>query len=191
MEQNPKYQQILETARKLFIKHGFRRITIEEICRTAKVSKVTFYKFFKNKIDISKKVLDGIVNESYEKYDRIMASPVPFREKVEQVLLFKIKTAREFSGELIRELVEADPEICWYLQKQQKRSFQSAMEMLEQGKKEGVIRQDLDPQFYMFMLRHVNEMLKDEHLKAIFPDTRKRSEELMKFWFYGMFDARG
>lgn len=41
-----KQRELIETAAQLFFKHGFKRVTVEEICRTAKVSKVTFYRYF-------------------------------------------------------------------------------------------------------------------------------------------------
>jgi AcrR family transcriptional regulator len=47
---NQKYLKILAAGRDLFWKHGFKRVTIEEVCREAGASKMTFYKFFENKI---------------------------------------------------------------------------------------------------------------------------------------------
>ncbi|NQV51449.1 MAG: helix-turn-helix transcriptional regulator, partial [Candidatus Marinimicrobia bacterium] len=44
----PKEGDILRTAEKLFMQFGYNRVTVEEICREAKVSKVTFYKYFSN-----------------------------------------------------------------------------------------------------------------------------------------------
>ena len=45
-----KKQQLLNTATELFRAQVFRRITIDETCKTANISKRTFYKYFKNKI---------------------------------------------------------------------------------------------------------------------------------------------
>jgi len=42
--ENQKYNQIIDTSKKLFWKYGIKRVTIEEICREAGVSKMTFYK---------------------------------------------------------------------------------------------------------------------------------------------------
>ncbi|MBN1595985.1 TetR/AcrR family transcriptional regulator, partial [candidate division FCPU426 bacterium] len=179
------------SASALFIKHGTRRITIEEICKTANVSKVTFYKFFKNKVDIVKAVVRQIYNEAEAQYRAIMAAPVSYREKVERVLQMKIKASREYSDDFIRDLMELDAEIRAYIMEQYQKNLQYALEMLEQGKREKVIRADLNPDFYVLMLGYVNEMFKDERFKKIFPDSRKRTEELVKFWFYGMFDAIG
>jgi AcrR family transcriptional regulator len=189
--ENVKYQQIMQSAHELFMKHGMRKITIEEICKTANVSKVTFYKFFKNKLDVSKKVLDLIMEHGFQIYADIMAQAIPYREKVEKILAFKLKAARDMGDEFIKELVEADEDMKAYLIEIRQKNMKAMMDMLEQGKKEGVIRGDLDPEFYVFMLSHINVMIEDPKLKKIFPDPRKRAEELVKFWFYGMFDAIG
>ena len=57
-QNNTKYQDILKTAHDLFWKFGIRRVTIEEICREANVSKMTFYKYFRNKEAIYISVLN-------------------------------------------------------------------------------------------------------------------------------------
>jgi AcrR family transcriptional regulator len=41
---NLKLARIASTAEKLFMKFGIRRVSVEEICREASVSKMTFYK---------------------------------------------------------------------------------------------------------------------------------------------------
>ena len=48
-----KREQLIQTGEALFIKHGMRRVTVEEICRQAGVSKPTFYKFFENNLNVS------------------------------------------------------------------------------------------------------------------------------------------
>ncbi|MCJ7802330.1 MAG: TetR/AcrR family transcriptional regulator, partial [Candidatus Marinimicrobia bacterium] len=60
--ESPKFKQIVETANDLFMRFGVKRITIEEICKTAKVSKMTFYKFFKNKIELAEYIIFSIIN---------------------------------------------------------------------------------------------------------------------------------
>ena len=42
---------ILRTAEDLFMQFGYDRVSVEEICREAKVSKVTFYKLLCNDAD--------------------------------------------------------------------------------------------------------------------------------------------
>lgn len=54
--ENKKYKALLEAGKKLFCKHGFRRVTIDEICREAGASKMTFYKWFDNKTEFAKTI---------------------------------------------------------------------------------------------------------------------------------------
>ena len=48
---------IQKSAKTLFWKYGMARVTVEEICREAGVSKMTFYRNFKNKNEVAKQVL--------------------------------------------------------------------------------------------------------------------------------------
>ncbi len=72
---NHRYVQVLAAARELFWKHGLKRVTVEEICREAGVSKMTFYKFFPNKVTLAKAVYDKEVETGYEKFIELYGSP--------------------------------------------------------------------------------------------------------------------
>ena len=87
---NPKKQQIINTAHELFWKLGIRRVSIEEICREANVSKMTFYKHFNNKNDLVKYIIDLITGTAMKKYREIMDSNIPFHVKVEKSIQLKI-----------------------------------------------------------------------------------------------------
>ena len=86
---NPKRTQILSTGKELFWKFGFKRVTIEEICKEAGISKMTYYKFFTNKMDLVKTLLDEVLQSSIKKYEAIMESDVPYPEKVVQMIELK------------------------------------------------------------------------------------------------------
>lgn len=49
---DPKYQAILASAQKRFLKFGFKKTSVEEIARDSKVGKATIYKYFKSKEDL-------------------------------------------------------------------------------------------------------------------------------------------
>ena len=82
-----KKQQLLITATELFRAHGFRRITIDEICKTSNISKMTFYKYFKNKIDIVKVVLETIYSQGKLRYYEMLKEDIPFSNKIENMFL--------------------------------------------------------------------------------------------------------
>lgn len=61
---NRTQQDLYQAAQVLFTQHGWQRVSIEDICTQARTSRVTFYKYFRNKKDILKDILidhrDGI-----------------------------------------------------------------------------------------------------------------------------------
>ena len=62
----PKKQQaIIETAETLFQRFGFKRVTVNEICQESGVSKMTFYKYYKNKTDLIKFLLSMWIEDAF------------------------------------------------------------------------------------------------------------------------------
>ena len=99
---NPKRAQIFKTGRDLFWKYGFKRVTIEEICKEASVSKMTYYKFFPNKIELVKTIMDDILRVSMDKYKNIMASDIPYPEKVVALIHLKKDQIEHMSSEYFK-----------------------------------------------------------------------------------------
>ena len=66
-----KQQQIIETAEELFFRHGIKRVTVEEICQKASVSKMTFYKYFANKNDLAEHIILRIFEQVEEKLSNL------------------------------------------------------------------------------------------------------------------------
>jgi AcrR family transcriptional regulator len=63
---------ILASSRELFWKHGFRRVTVDEICEKTGISKMTFYRYFANKTELAKAVFSQAANEGYDQFRIIM-----------------------------------------------------------------------------------------------------------------------
>lgn len=86
-----KYNALLETAKALFFRHGIRRVTIEEICAESKVSKVTFYKYFKDKNDLIRIIRDELTQIGFARLDEINSLPLSYPEKVEMMTAWRIQ----------------------------------------------------------------------------------------------------
>ena len=101
---NPKYHSILTTGKSLFWKHGIKRVTVEEICRDAEVSKMTFYKFFPNKYELARTIWKKVMEESLTKFRNVVDSDLDFREKIEEMLLIKQQAGKDISLEFINDV---------------------------------------------------------------------------------------
>jgi AcrR family transcriptional regulator len=187
---SPKFQQLVSTANDLFIRYGIRRVTIEEICKTASVSKMTFYKFFQNKNDLAKYLLRIQMNEGEALFDEIMSKNIPFRKKADELLKMKMEKLHEMSPEYLNEILGAVPEIKNYYVEQANITQKRIIEAFMHAQEKGEIRKDLNPEFHIFMLNHILELLDDDRLKKIFQDPIELSRELIQFYFFGI-TARG
>lgn len=101
-----KQEQIIEAARKSFYKYGFKRVSVDEIAREAKVTKRTLYMYFKSKEEI----LKYFINEEIQKMEcmvrDIEAQNLGFLDTIHQVLykLLKYKNEHEFLNRIIEEI---------------------------------------------------------------------------------------
>jgi AcrR family transcriptional regulator len=166
---NPKKQQIVSTARDLFWKYGFRRVSIEEICREANVSKMTFYKHFKNKDELAKYIIDLITGIAMKKYREIMDSDMPFIQKVQKSILLKMESSNEMSQEFFDDFHK-----------------NASPELREHFNKKGDVRPDINPNFILYYLDKILEMAKDENLMKMYKSPPDLINELTRFFFYGI-----
>jgi AcrR family transcriptional regulator len=184
---NKKYQQLLSSAKELFLSHGIRRISIDEICKVSNVSKMTFYKYFENKTDLVKRILIKDMDEGLKHIDTIMAQKIPFPEKVKQIIIFKLKMIREYGDAFPRELREY-PELSECIGILTERKMEFTMQVFAQGQKSGDIRKDINPAFYQFIIQQLYSMSMDKRLAEIFPQMDERVEELSNLALFGILE---
>ena len=92
------YKLLLQTAKKLFWKDGIYAVSVEEICKVADVSKMTFYRYFKNKDEIAEAVIDTLIDKGIKKYRSIMQSDVHFEIKAKELIRYKYKEIKGISA---------------------------------------------------------------------------------------------
>lgn len=186
---NQKYNQILTASKKLFWKYGIKRVSVEEICREAGVSKMTFYKHFKNKNDLVKKIIEYILGEAMVKYRKIMEQDIPFTEKARQSIALKMEQTEEMSNEFFEDyFLHGDPELSDYLNNKVAETISIIMKDYTRAQKKGEIRADVRLEFILYFLNHMTEMAKDEQLLALYKNPGDLVRELINFFFYGIME---
>jgi AcrR family transcriptional regulator len=183
---NKKYQKIIETAKVLFFKHGIKRITIEEICNKANVSKMTFYKFFENKSDLVKHLLQSIFNETSKIYFAIMEEKISFIEKIKKLIILKLEKTDEYGESFVKDLMEDNSGLLAYMSQMKTENDRLLADFLKKGQDEGVIRKTITPDLQLYYYDIFTEMFKSERFTNLIPNTHQRLEEIMNMLFYGM-----
>ena len=173
-----KKMQILETAEDLLTRYGMKRVTVEEICRKAGVSKMTFYKYFENKTELVKQLWHGWVEDNFKKVDEINAMDISFPEKLDLILEMKMGMASKFNPEFMVELLSLDLDL--------EEPTQRIMEFILEAQKKGEIRPEIRPEFILAAFDKLNELARDENLRKIYPDFSELSREGFNFFYYGL-----
>ena len=182
-----KLKEIVIAAKKLFWKFGFKRVTIEEVCREANVSKMTFYKHFKNKMELIKYLLNFIFEKSIKKYRQIMDSNIPFPEKVQKTLDLKMEQSQDISNEFMDDYIRhADSEMLEFLNQMKTKNLTMIVNDYSEAQRKGEIRKDIKIEFILYFLNHMFEMTQDENLEKMYPNPQDLIMELTSFFFYGI-----
>lgn len=181
----PKYQNIFKTAKKLFWKYGIKRVTIEEICKDAGVSKMTFYKFFPNKIDLAKSILKDIIDDSMIKFNKIINSELLFQEKVNELLNLKLQGVKDISIEFITDIYKIE-ELEIMMNRTKQESLNLFVNFLKDSQEKELMRQDIKIDFILSLLNQMTLMMEDKQLVAKYDKPEDLIMEAMNFLFYGL-----
>lgn len=182
-----KYHVIITTSKKLFWKYGFRKVSIEEICKEAQVSKMTFYKFFKNKAELAKSVIDSIMKSSIEQYNEIMNLDIPFSEKIAKQVILKHELTFEISKEFVSDIFTDDKlGLRQYWEKYANEFSRSIIRDFKAAQDKGWIRQDVNLDFVLFYNKKLMELINDTELNAMYSDYNELIMEMTKMFFYGI-----
>jgi len=186
-KQSGKFEAILVSARSLFWRHGIRRVTIEEICENAGVSKMTCYKYFSNKTAIAKYLIEDLFESGVKAYKEIYNSDIPYEEKVKKLVELKMSNSHEMSQELLDDIYKyQDEELAETIEKIKKEMIVIYLDDIRVAQKAGEIRNDVKPEFMLYFLNNLTEMLTDQRVVGIYSNPEQMIVEVMNFFFYGI-----
>lgn len=177
-----KRELLIKTGESLFIKHGMRRVTVEEICRQANVSKPTFYKYFKNKEDLARKIDQIWINEALQKIQEIETAEIAFSEKMKRILAVKIELSSRPGPEFLEDLISLNINLDHV--------FERAMLFLRNSQKEGELRADIPPEFLLAAFTVLNNMQFNPAIRGLYNDAEKLAEDVFKFFYYGALSSK-
>lgn len=185
-KENKKYNQIIEAGRELFWKHGFRRVTIDEICSKADVSKMTFYKYFPDKIELAKSVFDKVVSEGEERMKSIMKEDSLPTEKIKKMVMLKLEGTNDISPEFVQDFYLGSSELKSYVEMRTKNAWDLLINDFKEAQKAGTFRKDFKPELMIKIQQKIAELLEDKSVAAMYDSQQEMVMEFAKFMFYGI-----
>lgn len=184
--QSSKETAIVAAARSLFLRHGVRRVSVEEICRAAAVSKRTFYLRFRNKEELAIRVVGEIFDQSASRIEETLSADLPIEDKVRAIIAVKSALAAETSEEFYREIISAESELGRFARARQRAWDERVRRFYSEAKARGEIRADIDVDLLMLVLIRTRGFIDDAELARVEPSLSARTQAVMKLFFYGI-----
>ncbi len=182
-----KRNQLLDTAQALFVQHGIRKVSVEEICRKAGISKATFYKFFDNRNQLALSVLNRMTEVINFRFEAIVESKRPFTEQLAMVMELDRSSAQEMGPALLEDIMALDQtELQNWMLDQEEKSKALIMRFFERGQASGVLNRCFTPEFFLYLFEVGREMFQDPRFKVACPDVMTRGAWLYDFLLYGL-----
>jgi AcrR family transcriptional regulator len=132
---------------------GFYKVTMDEIASDLRMSKKTVYKFFPSKETLLKAIVHTFMKKVEGEVQGIVSSDKPIEEKLTTLLTFIGKQLRRFSRPFMTDVQRFAPELWKEVEIfRRERVLNQLQRMFRQAKKEGVFREDLDPDLFFLVL---------------------------------------
>lgn len=179
--------KIHDAARELFWKHGFKRVSIDDICKIAGISKMTFYRYFPNKIDLAKTVYNHVMEEGYDKFKIIMNEDSSPEEKIHKLLLLKLEGTNQISPEFLTDFYTSkETGLKDFVQAKTIALWEVVIQDFREAQKKGIFRSDFNPAFIFYISQKLSESLDEPQLLQMFDNTQDMIMELARFFLYGV-----
>ncbi|MBN1990005.1 MAG: TetR/AcrR family transcriptional regulator [Bacteroidales bacterium] len=182
-----KHKDIVSTAKELFWRYGFKRVTIEEVCATAKVSKMTFYKFYPNKLELAKAVFDMVVDDGVEQFKLLMGSDASVSEKMRGMIQMKLEGTNDISREFLADFY-ANPELglSTYIEEKTRVAWTDVITVFREGQQKGWFRSDFKPELLLVLAQKAAELVADSKVVALYDKPQDLVLEFTNLITYGI-----
>lgn len=187
MDRSKTHNKLLNAAKESFWKYGYKRVTVEEICSLAGVSKMSFYRLYSNKLAIAKEVFGIEITQSLREYRKILDGPHSFAEKMEETIHFKMDQVDRIGQEFLKELLQyGGDEFHAFLQEKRIETEDMVNKSFTAAQKQGEIRKDINLDILPIISEHITLLATNPKLQEMYPNQRDLIREVSTFFFYGI-----
>jgi AcrR family transcriptional regulator len=142
---NPKAFHILDQVGKIYHRYGIKSVTMDDVARQLGISKKTIYEFFNDKEDLVRQVLLFEHEHNCGFLKTIEGRKLNAVEELFEVYKMINGMLREYNPSMEYDIRKYYPNLFLKIREiRRKRMFESVYNNLNQGKKEGLYRKEID-----------------------------------------------
>jgi AcrR family transcriptional regulator len=184
-------KQLLKDATwELVLNQGFKATKVQDICKEAGVSKMTFYYYYKNKHDIIEEVLLKFFDDAIDSSTAIMNKEVPFHDKIMELVHWKAEFVKSMSPKFVQELYVEGGKYVDLMKDVMQRTTRLTYEFYRDGKEKGEINRTVDVKVIMFWMNIVSDMIIEGKFNHLFDDPKEMNRQIRDLMLYGVLGNR-
>lgn len=170
--------KLIETATELFMSYGVKRVTVQEICSDASLSKMTFYKYFRNKEDLVGVIRRSLIEKGFDEFDQIEKRDIPFPDKIDLMSRWRLEFFNRFNREFLEEVLMIED-----LDNRFKEKF---ILNLKKAQERGEIRESVSMDLVWLVVEKMRELTKEGLWRELFDDYGTYQDQMRMIFFRGI-----
>ena len=185
----PTKDLVLETATKLFIKEGYKNISMDDVAKACNVTKATIYYYYPTKGELYTSALIAMMDRIKLSILQILEQHKPFKERLEQLVVVHLSATididmKNFMKEASINLTESQLKQVQASENEMYQTIEQAMQ-IEMDK--GTIRKGNSTFFaHTFMALMSVGYFKDGEENRLFLTEAMAAKEIVDFFWYSV-----
>ncbi|MBN8701949.1 MAG: TetR/AcrR family transcriptional regulator [Bacteroidetes bacterium] len=157
--ENETTHKILAGAKELFFRHGIKSITMDDIAKHLGMSKKTIYQYFKDKNEVVHMLMKHTLASDQRDIECIKKESNNVIEEVMEMMKHMTKMFSSINPNLFYDIQKYHPQSWKLLDDFKKKCVEKMVEdSIEKGKKQGLVRVDVDSKVLSRLRIHEIEM---------------------------------
>lgn len=183
-----KKEIIDNTAKDLFWKHGFKKVSVDEICKKSHISRKTFYTYYGNKNALVISILESMTNEMFDLFEKLTLDESKiFSEQIAEMINMKYELNKGFSMEFVTDFYHPDSaEILEFFKSVTVKSITVTKAFFEKAQQRGEMNPELDINFVMWYMQKQIEILQSAEFQSLFSDSVTMTKQISELLIYGI-----
>ena len=180
---------VLETATRLFIKEGYKNVSMDDVAKACKVTKATIYYYYPTKGELYTSALIAMMDRIKLSILQILEQPKPFKERLEQLVEIHLSATididmKNFMKEAAINLSE---EQLSQVHASENRMYQTIERAMEMEMDKGTIRKGNSTFFaHTFMAMMSVGYFKDGEGNRLFQTEAIAAKEIVEFFWFSV-----
>ena len=193
MEPDAVRERIIRAARNRFLTLGFSKVTMDELAFDLGMSKRTLYRHFPGKRELLRHSMLAQVERVSTGLDQIMGRDSTSMERLSRVLVMLHEELPGPSGRALADIRRNAPDIWEEVDRRRVEVVRGHFRrLIEDGRAEGTVRQDIDPDLFLLILVTLIQRLVNPETLVRLPLTAPQLlEEIIRLLSIGILTDTG